>query len=243
MPANDAGADPVASAIATPGQGHDATPDGIGTNRNAAGLRPAAAAGAHSSQAVGRAGQENLPDWQRRAGPRTARQPPAAPQTQPPPQLPAPPGLRCRAAPPPSGLPGTADSVPGSDVTARAGIASPLRWPGTSGHCASDATGPPAADKPHRSTGPGSGSGETVVHSPSRGSAAVETENRHLESAQRMGDTEVGPRELANSQGQASKRSWHSPPRRSYWHVEYAAQHRDTCRAEPGSGRRRGRQS
>jgi hypothetical protein len=40
MPARDADDDAVASASATPGPRHDATPDGIGTNRNAAGLRP-----------------------------------------------------------------------------------------------------------------------------------------------------------------------------------------------------------
>lgn len=227
MPATGPDADAVASASATPGQGHDATLDGTRTNRSAAALRRAGSVGARNSQAVGRAGQENLPDSEMRAGPRAARQPPAAPQTQPPPR---PPGLRCRAASVPSGLLGVAGIVPGSNVTARAGVAAPLRWPGTSGHCASGATGRPAADKPHRSTAPGSGSVETTVRSPSRGSAAVETENRHLELAQRIGDTEVGPRELANSQGQASKRSWHSPPRRSYGHVEYAAQHRDRCR-------------
>jgi hypothetical protein len=190
MLARDAGADAVASASATPGPGHDATPDGIGMNRNAAVLRPAASVGAHSNQAVGRAGQENLPFWELGAGPRTACPYPAAL-----PRLPLLPELRCRAAFAPSGLLGVGDSVPGNDATARAGIASPLHWTGTSGHCASDATVPPAGGTPHCSTGPGNGSGETAVRNPSTDSAAVETENRHLESAPIRGDTEIGPRE------------------------------------------------
>jgi hypothetical protein len=173
MTANDPGAGAVARASATRGQAHDATPDGIGTNRNAARLRPAASVGAHSSQAVDRAGQENLPDWQRCAGPCAAQRPSAAQQTLPPLPLPASPGLRCHAAAAPSKLLGAGDIVPGSDVTARAGIASPLRWLGTSGHCASDATVPPAGGKPHCSTGPDNGSGETAVRNPSTDSAAV----------------------------------------------------------------------
>jgi hypothetical protein len=40
MPARDADDDAVASASATPGQGHDAMPDGMGMNRNAAVLHP-----------------------------------------------------------------------------------------------------------------------------------------------------------------------------------------------------------
>jgi hypothetical protein len=207
MLTRDPAADADAVASATHGLGHDVKLDDIGMNRTAAAARHAESVGAHSSQAVGRAGLENLPDREQRAGPRAARQPPAAPQTQPPRRLPAPPGLRCRAASAPSGRRGVVGIVRGSDETVRAGIASPLRWPGTSGRCASGATVLPAGDKSHRSTGPDSASGETAGRSPSTGSAAVETENRHLESAQMMTDTEVGPREFANSQGQASKRS------------------------------------
>jgi hypothetical protein len=190
MFARDADDDAVASASATPGPGHDATPDGMGTNRNAAGLHPAASVGAHSNQAVGRAGQENLPFWELGAGPRAACPYPAVL-----PRLLPLPELRCRAAFAPSGLLGVGDSVPGNDATARAGIASPLRWIGTSGRCASGANVPPAGGTPHRSTGPGSGSGETAVRNPSTDSAAVETENRHLEPAPIKGDTEIGPRE------------------------------------------------
>ncbi len=194
MSARSPDADAVASASATPGQGHDATPDGIGTNRNAAGVRPAVSVGAHSSQDVDRAGQENLPDWERCAGPCAVRPYPAA-HIPLPPRLHPLPELRCRAAFAPSGLLGVADSVPGNDVTAHAGIASPLRWTGTSGRCASGATGPPEGGTLHCSIDPGSGSGETVVHNPSTDSAAVEIDKRHLEPTQMMGDTEMGPRE------------------------------------------------
>jgi len=190
MPARSRHADAVASASATPGQGHDVKLDGTGTNRTAAAVRRAGSVGAHNSQAVGRAGQENLPFWELGAGPRAACHYPAAP-----PRLPPLPELRCHAAFAPSGLLGVVDSIPGNDATARAGIASPLRWTGTSGRCASVATVPPADGTPHRSTGAGSGSAETAVRNPSTDSAAVETENRHLESAPIMGDTEIGPRE------------------------------------------------
>jgi hypothetical protein len=179
----------AAPASAPRGRARDAKPDGTGTSSNTAAARLVGAGTIRNSQAACTSGHKNLPELRLGAGPRTPRPAPAA---RPPQSLPPPPQQRLPRLP---WLLVLRWPVADNAATADGDTPCPPRWPDTCGHCATDATAPPADGRPRCNNALGAGADETSVHSPSKDRFVAETSKGALASAQNWQDTEMSPRE------------------------------------------------
>ena len=152
------------------------------------------------------AARKNLLGWLLGAGPRTARQAPAALR----PACPAalrpgssstpPPGprvLRRRPGTNPTGSDALGADVPGSGDTGSGDALGLAAWYGNAGSTATTATAAPADGRPRYSTGTGDAGGKRSARNPSADSGA---DGERLDWTGSVPDTEISPRELVNSQ-------------------------------------------
>ena len=193
--ASDAGG---ASGLRVPA--HAVKLDGKRSSRNAAAAHAARPRTAHSTPAAGTAWPKNLPKNPHRAGPRAAR---ALPRwARPWPSLAAPAAARGNA---------------GSGPAAAAGRAA---WPDNAVPPASVATGGPLPDTLGCNSAAADGTAGRTAHIPSASRCAHS--NGEVDPTCRMGDTQMGPREVLLPKVKPRRRAANSPPRRFYWQCNFS---------------------